>query len=345
MNDTLPVVDLRSDTVTKPTAAMREAIARAAVGDDLFGEDPTVRALEARVATLLGKQAALFCASGSMCNQLAIQLHTQPGDEILLHELAHPVHHEAAGAAALAGAQFRFLRGAGGLFEAADVHAAVRAETPYHPRSRLLMIENTMNMGGGTVWPLAQLAAAAAAGRERGLSVHLDGARLWNACAASGIAPERYAAHADTVSVCFSKGLGAPVGSVLGGTAAHIHAARRLRQRLGGGWRQAGILAAAALHALDHHRERLAEDHANARALAEGLRGVPGVVAPDRVDTNIVFLSLEEGAPDGPTLQARLADRGVLLFALEPRRLRAVTHLDVDRAGIERAVTVFRGIL
>lgn len=341
------VVDLRSDTVTRPTRAMREAMLAAAVGDDVFGEDPTVRALEERTAALLGKEAAVYCASGSMCNQIAIQLHARSGDEVILHELAHPLHHEGAGAAAFAGAQLRPVPGPDGLFTAAQVHAAVRPRTNWNPRSALVMIENTSNMGGGTVWPLDQLEGVAAAARAHGLAVHLDGARLWNACAASGVAADRYAAPADTVSVCFSKGLGAPVGSALVGSAALVAEARRLRHRMGGGWRQAGLLAAGALHALEHHRERLAEDHANAAALVEGLRGLPGLVLPERVDTNIVFVGLAEGAavPDGPTLQARLAERGVRVIALEPRRIRAVTHLDVDRAGIDRALAAFGAVL
>lgn len=346
-----PPVDLRSDTVTRPTAAMRAAMANAPVGDDVFGEDPTVRALEERTALLLGKPAALFCASGSMCNQIAVQLHARAGDEVILHELAHPAHHEGAGAAAWAGAQLRSLPGPDGRFTAAQVHAAVRTPTNWHPRSRLLMVENTHNLAGGTVWPLEELVAVTDAARDHGLAVHLDGARLWNACAASGLAPDRYAAHADTVSVCFSKGLGAPIGSCLAGDDATIREARRIRHRLGGGWRQAGVLAAAARHALEYHRERLVEDHANARALADGLRGLPGLRLPERVETNIVFIGISGGDAlppdrnDAPQLQRRLAEHGALLIALEPRRLRAVTHLDVDRAGVERAIAAFRAVL
>jgi threonine aldolase len=330
-------VDLRSDTVTRPTAGMRAAMAAADVGDDVYGEDPTAARLEARVAELLGKEAALFVPSGTMANQIALLLHCRPGDEVIVGAGTHCMEYESGGAAAWAGVQFAVV-GEDGTFDAETVRAAIRPAADWLPRSALVVLENTHNRGGGRVFPQAAAEAIGAAARAAGLRVHLDGARLWNASAATGVDVATLAAPADTVSVCFSKGLGAPVGSALAGPLDLVREARRLRKRMGGGMRQVGVLCAAALHALDHHRARLGEDHRNARLLAERLASVPGcVVDPAAVETNIVLVDTRRPAVE---VAARAAREGVLLSVFGPHRLRAVTHLDVDRAGILRAVEV-----
>ncbi len=338
------MIDLRSDTVTQPTDEMRAVIASAKVGDDALGDDPTVREFEHKVAERLGKPAAIYCVSGTMCNEIAIHLHTRPGDEVIIHEHAHPVSHESGAPSAISGVALHRLPGRRGVLEPELVRSAIRPDAPYLPRTGLLMLENTHNMEGGTVWPLEAMKEVSSVARETGLPVHLDGARLWNASVASGVPESRYAACADTVSVCFSKGLGAPVGSVLAGPAELILEAHRVRHRLGGAWRQAGLLAAAASYALDVHRDALAEDHRNARRLAEGLRGIPGLKPADEIDTNIVMIGLEKGMPDGPMLQERLFELGVSLFALTQRSLRAVTHLGVSSEDIDRAVEAFARI-
>jgi threonine aldolase len=332
-------IDLRSDTVTRPTAAMRSAMADAPVGDDVLGDDPTVHALEAKVAALVGKPAALFVPSGTMANQLAIRVHTEPGDEILCHEDSHIIHYETGAPAALSGCMVRPLRGPRGCFDAPDLLAALRPPNQSFPASRLAVCENTHNRGGGSVWPLDQLRRVVDAARGAGLRLHLDGARLWNASAATGVEPARYAALFDTVSCCFSKGLGAPVGSALCGPASVIDRARRFRKMFGGSMRQAGVLAAAALHALDHHVGRLGDDHANARRLASLLADVPGLALdPAAVETNMVFFDLDPALPfDAPGLCERLRASGVLVLPTAPRRIRAVTHLDVTARMIDQA--------
>jgi threonine aldolase len=342
----MKIVDLRSDTVTRPTPAMREAMARAEVGDDVYGEDPTVNRLQARVAELLGKEAGLFVASGTMGNQISLGVLTRPGDEVICDAGAHCISFEAGALAALWGVQARTIAAARGLLEPRDVEAAIRPAGEHYPRTRVLELENTHNRGGGAVYPLERVRALGALARARGLELHLDGARLWNACAASGVAPADYAAPATTISVCLSKGLGAPVGSVVCGPRDLVTEARRLRKRLGGGMRQAGILAAAGLHALDHHLARLPEDHENARRLAEGLAAL-GASLPFPVETNLVFAAFEgRRAVD---LSRRLAEVGVLANPEGSREdmLRCVTHLDVSRADIEeaiaRAARVLRG--
>ncbi len=347
-----PPVDLRSDTVTRPTPAMREAIARAEVGDDVLGKDPTVGRLEERVAELLGKEAALFFPSGTMANQAAILLHTRPGTEAVCEAEAHVFHYEMADVAMLSGVQLRIVPSERGRVEAAAYAAAVRPDSPHLPTTSLLCVENTHNMHGGVVVPLASLRAIRELAAGRGLPVHLDGARLWNAWAATGTALDEWADCADTVMVSLSKGLGCPVGSVLAGPAALIERAWTVRKRLGGGMRQVGILAAAGLHALDHHLDRLEEDHRRARRLAAACREVPGLEA-DEPETNIAMIRVgaragpgaeapEEGEGEGPpldpaALSRALAERGVWILPAGPDRLRAVTHLDVDDAGIERA--------
>jgi threonine aldolase len=334
-------VDLRSDTVTQPTPAMRRAMAEAEVGDDVFGDDPTVIALERRIAALAGKEAALYVPSGTMGNQLAVNVLTRPADEVLLEAESHIYFYEQGGMAASSGCLAHPVRGERGVLPLDTLVAALRDDDDHVARVTLVCAENTHNRAGGAVVPLAKLRELAALARERKLRLHLDGARLWNAHVATGVPIAEYAACADTVMMCFSKGLGAPVGSILTGSAEHVRAARRVRKRWGGGMRQVGILAAACLHALDHHVARLADDHRRAKRLAEGFAEAAGahVIAPD---TNIVFVDLAAPAPDAKTMVARLAERGVRMSAYGPRRVRAIAHLDVDDAGIERAVAAFR---
>jgi threonine aldolase len=337
-------VDLRSDTVTQPTAGMRKAMAEAVVGDDVFGDDPTVNALEQRMAGLAGKEAALYVPSGTMGNQLAVHVLTQPADEVLLEAESHIYYYEQGGIAANSGVLAHPLRGERGVLPTEALIAALREDDDHVARISLVCAENTHNRAGGAVVPLEALRALHALTRERGLRLHLDGARLWNAHVATGVSIAEYAACADTVMMCFSKGLGAPVGSILVGPASVIRAARRARKRWGGGMRQVGILAAACLHALDHHVPRLADDHRRARRLAEGFAGAAGarVIAPD---TNIVFVDLEAGLPDARTVVMLLAERGVRMAAYGARRVRAIAHLDVDDAGVERAIAAFRAVL
>ena len=330
-------IDLRSDTITKPTAAMREAMAKANVGDDVFGEDPTVNELEEETAALLGKEAALFAVSGTMANQLALRAHTEPGDEILVEAQAHIYFYEGGGPAALSGVMCRLLSGERGVFSSADLEAALRPSDPHFPRSRLVCIENTHNRGGGKIWPLKQIEEVADASRRHGLKLHLDGARLWNAAAATSIAESKWAAPFDTVSVCFSKGLGAPVGSVLAGPKDLLARAKRFRKMFGGGMRQAGIIAAGALFALRNHRARLVEDHANAKALAHGISACKKFdIAPSEVETNMVRFRLP-GTPANEIVE-RLRARGVLTLPADRETVRAVTNLMVSAEDIRLAI-------
>jgi threonine aldolase len=340
--DSLPTrrVDLRSDTVTLPTPAMRQAMAQAEVGDDVFDEDPTVKRLEARTAEVLGKTAALFVPSGTMSNELAVRAHTEPGDEILVEANAHLYYYEGGAPAALAGVICRCLPGERGVFSGADVKAVLRPRDVHYAPTRLVCLENTHNRGGGSIWPLERVAEVAAVAREHGLRLHLDGARLWNAAVATGIREADYAAYFDSVNVCFSKGLGAPVGSALAGSRAFIERARRFRKQFGGGMRQAGIIAAGALYALDHHRDRLAEDHAHARALAEGLAVLPGLeLEPKSVETNIIRFRVA-GMP-AAELAEKVGHAGVRVLATGPNTIRAVTHLNVSRADVDFALAAF----
>ena len=340
-------IDLRSDTVTRPTPAMRQAMAEAEVGDDVFGDDPTLRRLEERVAALTGKEAALYVVSGTMGNQLAIRSQTSHGDEIVLDKRCHIYDYECGAASAISGVQTYTIESDRGRFDpAAITHRAARGENDHFPPPTLLCLENTHHRSGGAVVPLESMQAAAAAARAKGLRVHLDGARLWNASVATGIAIAKYAAVADTVQMCFSKGLGAPVGSILAGPADVIRRARRFRKMLGGGIRQGGVLAAACLHALDHHVERLADDHARAKRLAEALAGLPGLdVSPDRVDTNMVLVGITDPEDDADHAVARARAEGILVGRMDTRIVRLALHLDVDDAKLARVIDVLRRVL
>ncbi len=337
IDDALRVIDLRSDTVTKPTLPMREAMARAEVGDDVFGDDPTVKELEAETASMLGKEAALFTASGTMANQLALRSQTEPGDEILVEANAHVYYYEGGGPAALSGVMCRCLEGRRGVFGGAELEAALRPSDVHFARTRLVCVENTHNRGGGKVWSVEQVREVAAAARKHGLQLHLDGARLWNASVATGITERDYAEPFDSVSVCFSKGLGAPVGSALAGPRGLIERARRFRKMFGGGMRQAGIIAAGALFALRHHRVRLAEDHANAKVLAAGLVNIEGLEAnPSEVETNMVRFKVH--SMPAHQLAERLKSGGVLVLPVGSDTIRAVTNLMVSAGDIESAL-------
>ncbi|MGF1608675.1 MAG: threonine aldolase family protein [Kiloniellales bacterium] len=339
-------IELRSDTKTRPSPGMRKAMAEAEVGDDHVGEDPTVNRLCETVADLLGKERALFLPSGTMCNEIAYCLHCRPGDEIILDRTAHALHFETGAPAALSGAMVRTLEGERGIFTGAAVEAAVRGADQYSPRSRLVSVEQTSNLGVGSVWPLATLREVAAVARRHGLALHMDGARLLNAVAASGVPAADYAADCDSVWIDLTKGLGAPVGAVLAGSRAFIAEALRRRQMLGGAMRQAGVVAAAGLYALEHNVERLAEDHANARLFAERIAAVPGIrLDPASVETNLVFFELADGLPDAGSLVKRLLAEGVRIGAMGPRLLRAVTHLDVTRAEVEEAAGAIERML
>lgn len=340
-------IDLRSDTVTRPTPAMRAAMAAAEVGDDQYGEDPSTNRLQARVAALLGKEAGLWLPTGTMANQVALLTLTRPGDEVIASRESHAAWHELGGAAANAGVQIHEV-GQGGLFTAEDVRAAAK---PRHfaifPTTTLVEVENTHNRAGGVVVPQAEVLRICATARELKLATFLDGARLWNASAASGMPLHELAAPFDLVAVAFSKGLGAPGGSLLAGPKALIQAADRHRRRLGGAMRQNGIFSAAALHALDHHLTRLPDDHANARVLAEALKaGAPVQLDLATVQTNIVVFHLPAAVSmDAPTLSARAREHGVLVNAFGPRTVRAVTHLDVSRAQCAQAAAVLVALL
>jgi threonine aldolase len=340
-----PPIDLRSDTVTRPTPAMLEAMMRAPLGDDVLGDDPTVRALEERFADLLGKQAAVFVPSGTMANQIAIKAHTQPGDEIYAHEGAHIIHYEGGAPAALSGCMVKALPGPSGQFSPGDFVGALRPDNDHFARSRLVCVENTSNRGGGAFWPLEQLRGVAHAARAHCLLSHMDGARLWNAHVASGVSMRDLAEGFSTVSCCFSKGLGAPVGSALAGPTQIINRCRRARKLFGGGMRQSGLLAAAATHAMDHHVERLREDHANAALLGGAIAATPGLRLNAQhdgvgVQTNIVLFDVTRDGFNAADFAAALRERGVWLFDTGPRTLRAVTHLDVSREQVLRAAEI-----
>jgi len=337
-------VNLYSDTQTRPSPDMKAAMMAAEVGDEQHGDDPTVHALCDRMAALLGKEAAMFLPSGTMCNQISILTHCRPGDEIIAHETAHIIFSEGGGPAALTGASVLGLKGARGQFDHETLRAAFREKRRNAPPQTLVEVEQTANLGGGSVWPLEKLTAVLDAAHAHGMATHMDGARLMNAVVAAGIPAADMAAQCDSVWVDFTKGLGAPLGAVLCGSAAFIDTAWRWKQRLGGSMRQAGICAAACLYALDHNIDRLAEDHANARALARGLAQIPGI-AVEEPETNLVFFDTGGTGLSADELAKRLRKEGVMLSTMGPTRARACTHLDVDLAGIETALQVIRGAM
>jgi threonine aldolase len=338
------VIDLRSDTVTRPTPEMRQAMISAPVGDDVFGDDPTVLELQKRVATLLDKEAALFTPTGTMANQLALCAQTQPGDEILADDVAHVSSWESGAGAALSGVQFRSIGAGRGGFGPEELASRVRPKSFMAPRTSLVATENTNNHRGGEIFPLPRLQDVSAWARENGLRVHMDGARLWNASVASGVPLRDYAATADSVSLCFSKGLGAPLGSILVSDAATISRAHRLRKMWGGGMRQVGIVAAAGLHALDHHVERLADDHRRAQRLGQAVQSAPGLELRHPVETNIVIVGVTGDGDSAEALVRDLRTHDVWAVVWEPRAIRLVTHLDIDDEQIETVVSLLQKI-
>jgi threonine aldolase len=335
------MIDLRSDTVTKPSPGMRQAMAEAEVGDDVFGEDPSVNRLQELAAQILGKEAALFVPSGTMANQICIKAHTQPGDEIVMERTNHPFNNESGGIAALSGAQVNLLDGERGVVTAAQIAGVIHSgEDVHHAPTRLVCLENTHNRGGGNVYPLEVVQEINSLAQERGLAMHLDGARLLNACVASGLPAPQYTQYFDSCTLCLSKGLGAPVGSVIAASSAFITRAQRYRKMFGGGMRQAGILAAAGIYALEHNVERLAEDHQHAKLLAERISSARGLrLNPQVVETNIVYFRLDpaEARLDAYALMQAMRQRGVLGLALNSSTMRLVTHLDVTREQVETA--------
>ena len=339
-------IDLRSDTVTKPTPAMRKAMVEAEVGDDVFGEDPTVNALQEKVANLLGKEAVLFTPSGTMANQLSIKSHTQPGDEVIIEATSHPYNFEGGAGAALSGIQFLCLKGVRGILDALQIEEAIRPADHHFPVTRLVCLENTHNRGSGSIYPLEKMAEIYRLARSNGILVHLDGARLWNASVATGIKPNEYAQWADSVSVCLSKGLGAPIGSLVAGTKPFIDRIHRFRKMFGGGMRQVGMIAAAGIYALDHHLERLKDDHQNAKRLAVGLKELKGVtIDPKHMETNIVIFDVTDTGMTSSLLADAMKKEGILIHAFGKTQIRLVTHLDVGADDIEIALKAFEKVL
>ena len=342
----MSVIDLRSDTVTRPTREMRHAMATAEVGDDVFGDDPTVNALQEYAADLLGKEAALFVPTGSMGNQVCLGSLTRPGDEVLCEMGAHFLHFEGGSASTHLGLMMRPLPGTRGVITADQVAPAIRSGSEHNPRTAVVAIENTHNAAGGSVFPIDEARAIAKVASEQGVAVHLDGARLFNAQAATGTPAREWAACADTLTFCFSKGLGAPIGSMVCSTAEHIAEGRRIRKRLGGGMRQVGVIAAAARIALETGVERLAEDHANARKLAEALADIaPGVVDPATVETNMIYVDLAPLGRQAPEVTDALLEQGVLTLGFPGTSMRLVLHRDVTAEGLDKAIEAFRKVL
>ena len=339
-------IDLRSDTVTRPTPEMRKAMLEAVVGDDVFGEDPTINALQEKVAHLLGKEAALFVASGTMGNQLSIKAHTQPGDEVMIEAGGHAMNFEGGAGAVLSAVQFFGIPGNRGIFDAPQVEAAIRLDDVHFPVSRLVVVENTHNRGGGTVFPLENILRIKEVAVKRGLRMHMDGARLWNACVASGISPKDYAAPFDSVSVCLSKGLGCPAGSLVAGSRDFIKRVHRFRKMVGGGMRQIGFFGAAGIYALDHHINRLEEDHRKAKKMAQGLARIQNVlIHPEEVETNILFFDVSPAERTAQEVAATLRKKGVLVHPTSPTRIRCVAHLDVSFSDIDQALKAIEGVM
>ncbi len=340
------MIDLRSDTVTKPTPGMLSAMMSAEVGDDVYNEDPTVNRLQERVADLLGKEAGLYVPSGTMANQIALKLHTRPGDEVLCEATNHIHLWEAGAPAILSGITLRLLPGKRGVLDLDDFANVLKPENIHQPRTRLVALENTHNRGGGTIFPLANIERITNWARQHQLANHLDGARLFNASVATGISMAEWAKHFDTVSVCFSKGLGTPIGSVLVGSKEMMREALRVRKWLGGAMRQVGILAAACLYALDHHVERLADDHAHAKLLSDQIATLPGLsVDPTTVETNLVWIEVDPRLGSASQVSAKLRAEGVLISALDGQLMRACTHLDVSRDQIIRTIEIIKKVV
>ena len=339
-------IDLRSDTVTKPTPAMRAAMQAAEVGDDVFHEDPTVQRLEEHVASILGKEAALFVPSGTMSNQICVKVHTQPGDELLCDVNCHIYRYEAGGPAILSSVTCRTLDGDNGILELSQLQDKIRPLDDHQVRTRLVTLENTHNRGGGKIYPLEKIQEISQWAHENGLIMHLDGARLWNAIVATGVPGAEWARFFDSVSVCFSKGLGAPVGSALVGSREFVTKARRIRKLFGGGMRQAGIIAAAALYALDHHIERLEEDHRNAQVIAQAVADTPGLqLAPAEVETNLIFAQIDADLGTAKDVAGKLKEHHILALPVGPQMMRMCTHLDVSAAQAERVADSIRRVL
>jgi threonine aldolase len=340
------LIDLRSDTVTRPTPEMRNAMFEAAVGDDVLGEDPTVNALQEKAAALFGKEAALFVASGTMGNQLSIKAHTQPGDDVIIEAGGHAMNFEGGSSAVLSGVQFSAIAGNRGVFDAEQVEAAIRVDDVHFPVSRLVVIENTHNRGGGTVFPLKNMQRIREVASKKGLLMHMDGARLWNACVATGISPKEYTVPFDSVSACLSKGLGCPAGSIVAGSREFIKRIHRFRKMVGGGMRQVGFLAAAGIYALDHHIDRMEEDHRKAKKMAQGLAGIKNIIIhPEEVETNILFFDVSPSERTAHEVAAAVREKGVRVHPTSKTRIRCVAHLDVSFADIDRALEVIAGVM
>jgi len=339
------MIDLRSDTVTKPSPEMRRAMANAEVGDDVFGEDPTINALQRKAAEILGKETAIFVCSGTMANQLAIRAQTQPGDEIITEGNSHCFNNEGGAAAALSGVQIHAIQGKRGVMEAWQIEEAIRPFDHHYPTTRLICIENTHNRGGGTIYPLEKIEDIHKLAKQRGLRMHLDGARLFNASVASGIEAREYARYFDSVSFCLSKGLGCPVGSLVTGPAQLIDSVHRFRKMYGGGMRQAGILAAAGIYALDHNVARLERDHDNAKKLAQALHTIQGIsINCEEIETNILIFNVTGTGLSAQEIVTRLQKQKVLMLPVSKTSIRAVTHLNVDEEDIDHAITVIRRV-
>lgn len=339
------MIDLRSDTVTKPSPGMRKAMASAPVGDDVYGEDPSVNRLQQMAAALLGKPAALFTPTGIMANQIAVRVHTMPGDEIIAESTCHIIRYEVGAAPALSGVQPHWVTGTRGIMAPEQVEAAIRPKDPYSPRTALICVENTHNSGGGSIYPLPTIERIHRIAVDHGIPMHLDGARLFNAVVATGVPAAEYARHFETVSFCLSKGLGAPVGSVVASDEVTVAKLHKLRRRFGGGMRQAGILAAAGAYALEHNIPRLKEDHDNARRLAILLRQIPGVSVDEHVETNIVMFQVNRSGRSASDIVNALKKDGVLINAVGSSAFRAVTHLDVTAQDIEEAGRIMAAVL
>ncbi|MHC4178000.1 MAG: low-specificity L-threonine aldolase [Planctomycetota bacterium] len=338
-------LDLRSDTVTRPTPQMRSAMAQAEVGDDVFGEDPTVNRLQERVAEMLGKEAALYVPSGTMSNLIGVRVHCRPGDEMICEAGCHIFNYEQSGYAQLSGVAARPVQGHDGVMQLEQIQGLIRPQNAHLARTRLVSLENTHNRGGGKILPYENVEAICRWARQNGLRTHLDGARLLNAVVTTGIAAPRWTQHFDTVSICFSKGLGAPVGSALAGPRELIDGGHRHRKVLGGGMRQAGVIAAGALYALEHHVDRLAEDHANAGRLAQGIKQIDHIqLVGDSVDTNMLFFRVDASLGTAAEFEDKLKERGLLMLATAPETIRAVTHLDVTATDVDRAIEILKDV-